>query len=1035
MNPTLMNDVIDPQLYSDYQFCKKTIESASLSSNVLNKALLDKLKVLQYLIENSDHLMNNAEISPDYYHLTFLDKSSSARLYIDTVTCLFPRKNNHISNYVRKGIIFIKSGSLRNWKERLMIVNVIRRTLEIYHDFNHGSLDKEVNIDKINLEWVGYKKGKHCFKLQNLQSRNPFKEILFGHSQFNSIREWYELIIELKNTHPLTKSPSSSKKKSKNLDKFNKEKALSDNELERSDGGLDNAYKSEIIIKKAETIDFDDEMNTPTLQIDQLSTNYRSNEDIKELIIPQIFHDSLKNFDLEKLLEEDDFNLLSCKDTLRILQHNSQNTIFKVFYQMNYPLWNVCENLIELKNPKHWNKVIEDMKVLNIIDDQESYMINEIHKSYGKLYYPRDFFYLQSFIKHSNLLITLKKSIKYENKDHKKRYITGTIKNFIEVLFQHPKNIDFTLGVLLIDIDNSGRCLTKHQNMRLTLKYLKQYKNINGYLAQKNFLRSITNNILLYKFPIETSTYKLKNPITMSQPDKPGSPIFNMIEVNNDPLTPTIKINEVEEKNIEKKPVMTSNIISDAFNKKNELNVIYEKSEESKSYDLSTDKIMEKDMEEVLIKENFLYYNEQPRSSKFPKVDKSDYVKLLEIIESNEHSIRSITKHYITHPVKTKEIFQKIYPEHYIFNKDWVKLKDGGLSYHNRKNIDNQKKVAGYLLRKIGKNLLTGRSIMNISMPIDIFDTTSFLERIAYSFTHIPIFLEKAAKTTDIIQQMNYICAAFISTLHMSIDQIKPFNPILGETFQAWIKGSPLYLEQISHHPPISAFQLYGNGYILQGNFEVVAELHANSLTGKELGLFEVYLTNQNRRFYYTSPDCDINGGFAFGQRYVNYDGRSIIFNKEQNLIMELMFNPDKKGFIENLFSRAATPCDYFSGSTYKVTEACMKRLLKTKPMNKFLYYGVNKKTEIVEELNKVRGIWHEYLMIDDKKYWDLKEHVAYELEYETDPLPSDSIYREDANVWKSGNIEKSQMAKEKLEEIQRADRKWRAKLGPKKAH
>lgn len=41
----------------------------------------------------------------------------------------------------------------------------------------------------------------------------------------------------------------------------------------------------------------------------------------------------------------------------------------------------------------------------------------------------------------------------------------------------------------------------------------------------------------------------------------------------------------------------------------------------------------------------------------------------------------------------------------------------------------------------------------------------------------------------------------------------KPFNPILGETFQAVLSdGSKVFLEQISHHPPISAFQLDGPG-------------------------------------------------------------------------------------------------------------------------------------------------------------------------------------------------------------------------------
>ena len=53
------------------------------------------------------------------------------------------------------------------------------------------------------------------------------------------------------------------------------------------------------------------------------------------------------------------------------------------------------------------------------------------------------------------------------------------------------------------------------------------------------------------------------------------------------------------------------------------------------------------------------------------------------------------------------------------------------------------------------------------------------------------------------------------SVLYLSME--KPFNPILGETFQCWINGCPLYAEQISHHPPIGALMFKGRGYEVSG--------------------------------------------------------------------------------------------------------------------------------------------------------------------------------------------------------------------------
>ena len=51
-----------------------------------------------------------------------------------------------------------------------------------------------------------------------------------------------------------------------------------------------------------------------------------------------------------------------------------------------------------------------------------------------------------------------------------------------------------------------------------------------------------------------------------------------------------------------------------------------------------------------------------------------------------------------------------------------------GIEFTNQEVIDKQRSVAGYLIKNIGLNLIKGKSIMNISLPINIFDTRSLLE-------------------------------------------------------------------------------------------------------------------------------------------------------------------------------------------------------------------------------------------------------------------------------------------------------------------
>ena len=69
-------------------------------------------------------------------------------------------------------------------------------------------------------------------------------------------------------------------------------------------------------------------------------------------------------------------------------------------------------------------------------------------------------------------------------------------------------------------------------------------------------------------------------------------------------------------------------------------------------------------------------------------------------------------------------------------------------------------------------------------------------------------------------------------------------NPVLGETFEMlWEDGSHVYLEQTSHHPPISHFIMYGpnNSYTYHGysNFSSSAGLNSLKVVNRGKRLIE----------------------------------------------------------------------------------------------------------------------------------------------------------------------------------------------------
>lgn len=150
---------------------------------------------------------------------------------------------------------------------------------------------------------------------------------------------------------------------------------------------------------------------------------------------------------------------------------------------------------------------------------------------------------------------------------------------------------------------------------------------------------------------------------------------------------------------------------------------------------------------------------------------------------------------------------------HPIWRGEWIHDdKEGGMIFINKKKIEDQKGVLKFVLTKIAKNILSGQSILSISLPVDIFAAESNIQRFLYSMLYAPLLLEKL-QHQNLLLRLARTVAFGVSNSLLYLSMEKPFNPILGETFQCWVNGCPAYAEQISHHPPIAALLFKGRGY------------------------------------------------------------------------------------------------------------------------------------------------------------------------------------------------------------------------------
>mmetsp|Transcript_36555 Transcript_36555/g.81376 ORF Transcript_36555/g.81376 Transcript_36555/m.81376 type:complete len:1235 (-) Transcript_36555:10-3714(-) len=127
----------------------------------------------------------------------------------------------------------------------------------------------------------------------------------------------------------------------------------------------------------------------------------------------------------------------------------------------------------------------------------------------------------------------------------------------------------------------------------------------------------------------------------------------------------------------------------------------------------------------------------------------------------------------------------------------------------------------GFSVWSILKNMI-GKDLTRITMPATINEPLDFLQRLAETFEYYTL-LDKAAEATDSTERMMMVCVWQLSCYNsQALREGKPFNPLLGETYE-WQPpdGSVRFLcEQVSHHPPVSAYVAEG----LKGGWEVVGE-------------------------------------------------------------------------------------------------------------------------------------------------------------------------------------------------------------------
>ncbi|XP_044149396.1 oxysterol-binding protein-related protein 1 isoform X3 [Bufo gargarizans] len=188
-----------------------------------------------------------------------------------------------------------------------------------------------------------------------------------------------------------------------------------------------------------------------------------------------------------------------------------------------------------------------------------------------------------------------------------------------------------------------------------------------------------------------------------------------------------------------------------------------------------------------------------------------------------------------------------------------------------------------------------GMELSKITMPVIFNEPLSFLQRLSEYMEHTYL-IHKANQCTDPIERMQCVAAFAVSAVASQWERTgKPFNPLLGETYELVRDdlGFRLISEQVSHHPPISAFHAEGlsNDFVFHGSIYPKLKFWGKSVEAEPKGIITLELLKHNEAYTWTNPTCCVHN-IIVGKLWIEQYGNMEITNHKTGDKCILSFKP-----------------------------------------------------------------------------------------------------------------------------------------------
>lgn len=308
---------------------------------------------------------------------------------------------------------------------------------------------------------------------------------------------------------------------------------------------------------------------------------------------------------------------------------------------------------------------------------------------------------------------------------------------------------------------------------------------------------------------------------------------------------------------------------------------------------------------------------------------------------------------------------------------------------------------------------LIGKDVFRFPLPVNFSEPLSMLQRLAEDVEYAEL-LDKAAREKDPMLRIQFVSAFAVSCYSSTENRLtKPFNPLLGETFEYFDQNRSFkYIaEQVSHHPPISACHCEGKDWVYWSEVDVTNKFGGKSLDIRPEGWNHVIIKSTGDHYVWKKVQMSIYN-LIIGKLWIDHYGTMIVENKangKEKCVLEFKAHgwrgTNAKRVIGEAFDSSNKPLYMIDG--HWNTALISRNLTSGKACDLWRRRPLPPNAEVMYMFTR-------FAMTLNQLDQDMIPYLC----------PTDSRFRPDQRAMEEGRWEEANELKVKLEEKQRTTRK-----------